>query len=167
MLEFRLHRIGIGCLADHGVGTGRIHEAAAPVHRHPGPTAPQARALGNPYDGFAPLVLHPDDIAGFQPTMAHVARMLGQLRLIFEIEQPRHSARPAHAVPLITHPTGNQADRKVFARQLGGQLMLDSDKTGFAIRSRETTIFVQALLPGRRPLRDTATVAGPSEARRA
>jgi len=85
--------------------------------------------------------------------MAHVARMHGEQRFVFEIEQARHGASPTHAVPLVAHAPGEQADRQFGRRDFGGWLVFDRDKARLAIGRRETPVFVKTDLAGTGPFR--------------
>jgi hypothetical protein len=94
-------------------------------------------------DHLAAGIADAHQIAGLQAAMAHVAGMHGEQRLVFEIEQARHRAGAAHAVPVVAHAAGEQADRQFGNRHIGGRLVLDGDETRLAVGGRENAILVE------------------------
>jgi hypothetical protein len=74
--------------------------------------------------------------------MAHVARMHGEQRLVFQVEQAGHRTGAAHAMPLVAHAPGEQADRVFGIRHIGGRGVLDWHETRLAVAGREDAIRV-------------------------
>ena len=118
------------------------------MHRHPGTAALQTGAFGDTDSHFAAGIGDADQIAAFQISVAHVARMHGEQRFVLKIEQARHRAGAAHAVPVIAHAARQQADGCIRSQHIGSRQVLDGDEARPTIGSRKTAVLVETDLAG-------------------